>query len=128
LVWVVADEGAVTAFLLVWMADIAVTVGLEVVGAVTAPVGDAVLTLVTTQLAVTLWTDCVPGGSMSIGGVPAGALAVEVTVVPLSRTAVTVHWSAEAAGTARPAMTTRAQPIAARRTFTSVQQMPTGIP
>ena len=126
--WVVADEEAFAAFLFVWMADIDVTVGLEVVGVVTVLGGGAVPTLVTTQLAVTLWTDCVPGGSMSIGGVPAGAVAVEVTVVPLSRTAVTVHWSAEAAGTARPPMHTRAQPSEARGTFTSVQQMPTGIP
>lgn len=43
------------------------------------------------QLALTLETGGVPGGSICAGGVPGAALTVKVTVCPSSSVAVTSH-------------------------------------
>lgn len=67
------------------------------------------------QLALTLCTADVPGGSMLIGAVPGGALTAKVSVVPLSKVAVTTHWSAEATGTASTPVPRRAAAIRASR-------------
>jgi hypothetical protein len=70
-----------------------VGVGVDVVldGVVTVTVLWGVVLVVVWQLAVTLWTGGVPGGSIWAGGVPGAALTVKVTVWPSSRVAVTVH-------------------------------------
>jgi hypothetical protein len=47
--------------------------------------------VVGSQLATTLWTGGVPGGSIAAGAVPAAASTVKVIVEPLSSVAVTVH-------------------------------------
>ena len=73
--------------------------------------------LVVSQLAVTLLTGGVPGGSMSAGGVPGAAVTLKVSVWPFSRVAVTVHESAEASGTRTVAMTPRTRPSRATHTL-----------
>jgi hypothetical protein len=96
-----------------------VGVGVEVVldGVVTVTGGCGVVVVVGWQLAVTLWTGGVPGGSIWAGGVPGAALTVKVTVEPSSSTAVTVHWSAEADGIAATAMTTSTTPTVVSAIF-----------
>jgi hypothetical protein len=78
--------------------------------------------LVVTQSAVTLLTE-VPGGSMSAGGVPGGALTVKVSVVPLRSVAVTLQGSADAAGgRADPrARATRAAAVSDNRGFRHIK-------
>lgn len=58
---------------------------------VTLAGGPLLVVVVGWQLAETLLTGGVPGGSIWEGGVPGGALTVKVTVWPSSRVAVTWH-------------------------------------
>src|SRR5436305_6872834 len=104
----VAEEEWVVVF------SLAVVTGVAALGGAGTPAG----LVVAWQLAITLWTGGVPGGSKSIGGVPGGALTVKVSVVPSRKVAVTVHGSAEAIETARTPITTRARPTKARKSFT----------
>jgi hypothetical protein len=77
----VGDEERMVVF------GLAVVTVVALVGGAETPAGP----LVAWQLAVTLWTGGVPGGSMSIGGVSGGALTVKVSSVPSRSVAVTAH-------------------------------------
>jgi hypothetical protein len=96
---------------------VGVVVELVVDGVVVVTVADGVVAVVVWQFAVTFLTGGVPGGSICAGGVPGAALTVKVSVWPSSRVAVTVHWSAEAAGMAATAITPRTSPTVKRATF-----------
>ena len=78
----VGDEGWAVVF---WL--VVVVTGVAASGGATTPAG----VVVVWQLAVTFCTAGVHGGSISIGGVPGGALTVKVSTVPSRRVAVTVH-------------------------------------
>jgi hypothetical protein len=65
----------------------------------------------------TFFTGPVPGGSSWEAGVPGGALTVKVSVWPVSRVTVTLHWSAEALGSTAMAMVAMADPAEMARTF-----------
>ena len=85
---------------------VVVVVVVDVVGVVTGTVG--VVLVLGWQEAVTFWTGPMPAGTSCEGGVPGGALTMKVSVCPLSRVTVTVHWSAEAVGNAATAIVTSA--------------------
>ena len=85
----------VVVVVVVWVGDEAWVGGFTVVVVTVVTAGGATETpagvVVAWHVAVTLWTAGVPGGSISIGGVPGGALTLKVSTVPLSRVALTVH-------------------------------------
>jgi hypothetical protein len=72
--------------------------------------------LVVSQLALTLLTGGVPGGSICAGGVPGVALTVNVSVVPLRSVAVTLQGSAEAGGASAGPIPNTTRAIAASDT------------
>lgn len=95
--WDVAEEedeeegevGREVVLVVVGVVDCGVEVVFELV-VVTVGVGVEVVAA-GWQLAVTLWTGGVPGGSIEAGGVPGGAFTVKVSTWPSSSVAVTVH-------------------------------------
>jgi hypothetical protein len=55
--------------------------------------------------AVALLTGPTPAGTICAAGVPGGTLTLKLSVCPVSRVTVTVHWSADALGSAAIPMT-----------------------
>ena len=88
-------DGERVGLVVVWVWDDGCVLELLLAGVVAVGAPEGAVTpaggVVGWQLAVTLWTAGVPGGSMSIGGVPGGALTLKVSMVPLRRVALTVH-------------------------------------
>jgi hypothetical protein len=76
-----------------------------------------VVVVVGVQEAWTFLTGPVPGGTRLEAGVPAGALTSKVSVWPVRSVTVTLHWSAEADGSAATAMVAIATPAEMARTF-----------
>jgi hypothetical protein len=77
-----------------------VDVGVVEVDVGVVPIEGPELVLVGTHEARTLLTGPVPGGTSADVGVPGGTLTLKVNVCPVSSVTVTVHWSAEADGSA----------------------------
>src|ERR1700736_5648782 len=110
----VGDEEGVGVWGVVVVGVVEVVVG--VVVTVTVGAGGVVV-VPGGQMALTLWTGGVPGGSIAEPGVPGAAFTVKVTTWPSSSVAVTVHWSAEALGIAATAIVARAHPTVTTATF-----------
>lgn len=88
-----------------------------VVGVVDVVVVVVVGVVVGVHEAWTFLTGPVPGGTRLEAGVPAGALTSKVSTWPVTSVTVTLHWSAEAVGSAAIAMVAIAEPAEMARTF-----------
>lgn len=108
-----------------WPLPDGVVVGV-VVGVVDVVVGVVVVEVVVVaeQDAWTFLTGPVPGGTSCEAGVPAGAVTVNVSVWPVTRVTVTLHWSADADGIAEMPSVPNAEPPAKAR-ISSFRRMDT---